>query len=87
MAFLAPQFASAEPVCRPTDLLEKFLEQKYDEKQIGFGTEINGKALVRIFANEDGTTFSLVVTGPIMSCLLLGGEGWKATIPQWGEGL
>lgn len=69
--------AMAAPQCEQRDTVIKLLEDKYKEAPVAIGVTNNG-GLVEVLSNNDGGTWSIIVTTPAgVSCLVAAGEGWK----------
>ena len=77
-AMLAGLTTSASAlVCGPHTIIVDTLAEKHGETRVASGVSSNG-ALVEVFASEDGSTWTVVVTGPTgMPCLVLDGEFWE----------
>ena len=57
------------------------LNQKYSEAPSAVGVQANGH-LVEVFASNDGTSWTIVVTRPDgVSCIVAVGENWE-TVPN-----
>ena len=78
----------ARPLCMARDTLVETLFDKYQERPIGRGINVDGDML-EIFASEDGATWSVVLTAPgAESCMTDAGDSWsevRATQPM-GDG-
>src|SRR5262245_59030084 len=61
--------------------LKVMLNQKYSEAPSAIGMQANGH-LVEVFASNDGTSWTIVVTRPDgLSCIVAVGEDWE-TLPN-----
>ncbi len=75
-----PQMALA-PACHSHAALAAMLNQKYSEAPSAVGVQANGH-LVEVFASNDGTSWTIVVTRPDgWSCIVAVGENWE-TLPN-----
>jgi hypothetical protein len=75
-----PQTALA-PACHSHADLAAMLNQRYSEAPSAVGVQANGH-LVEVFASNDGTSWTIVVTRPDgWSCIVAVGEDWE-TLPN-----
>lgn len=76
--------AAQDQRCGPADVVRQMLEQKYHEVMIGQGATSDGQALLTIFANPDGSTWTAVITRAQdrVSCLAADGEQWQQEKPE-----
>lgn len=73
---IAP-FAHAQSQCDKRDKILELLATKYTEAPVALGVTNNG-GLVEVTSAPDGTTWSIIVTGPNgKTCLVVAGEGWR----------
>jgi hypothetical protein len=69
------------PACHSHADLAAMLNQKYSEAPNAVGVQANGH-LVEVFASNDGTSWTIVVTRPDgVSCIVAVGEDWE-TLPN-----
>ncbi len=76
--FVAPARAShGGGICAPRDEIVQHLFTQYGEARIALALTVDG-ALLEVFAAEDGTTYSITVTGPGgTTCLRGAGYDWQ----------
>ncbi len=61
------------------------LSNKYSEAPVAMGVTSKG-AMVEVLANQNGTTWTIIITMPNgVSCMIAAGEGWE-TIRQVATG-
>lgn len=53
-----------------------YLRDRYGESPVAIGISRNGY-LVEVFAQPDGETWTIVVTGPVQSCAIAAGRDWQ----------
>jgi hypothetical protein len=76
-----PPEAIRAPACHSHADLAEMLNQKYTERPNAQGVQANGH-LVEVFAANDGTSWTIVVTRPDgWSCIVAVGENWE-TLPN-----
>jgi hypothetical protein len=76
-----PPQAVLTPACHSHADLAAMLNQKYSEAPSAVGVQANGH-LVEVFASNDGTSWTIVVTRPDgVSCIVAVGENWE-TVPN-----
>jgi hypothetical protein len=76
-----PPEANLAPACHSHADLAEMLSQKYTERPNALGVQANGH-LVEVFAANDGTSWTIVVTRPDgWSCIVAVGENWE-TLPN-----
>ena len=69
--------ASAQSACLPHGKLVDLLDGRYSEQRVAVGLESNGR-LFEIFAADDGSTWTMVVTTPNgASCVVAAGLEWQ----------
>lgn len=69
--------AQAQPACLPHAQLVDLLDGRYSEQRIAVGLESNGR-LFEVFATDDGSTWTMVVTTPNgASCVVAAGLEWQ----------
>lgn len=75
--WVAVRPASAQStLCLTSREMRTSLENKYQEKPIGIGL-IDESQIIEVFAQRDGTTWSVVVTtAKGQSCILAAGQNW-----------
>ena len=74
--------AQAQPACLPHDKLVDLLDGRYSEQRIAVGLENNGR-LFEIFATDDGSTWTMVITTPDgASCVVAAGLEWQEDEPK-----
>jgi hypothetical protein len=72
-----PPQAALTPACHNHADLAEMLNQKYAERPSALGVQANGH-LVEVFAANDGTSWTIVVTRPDgWSCIVAVGENWE----------
>ena len=77
----APELAAAQEICGTRADLLKELTQRYSEAPVAVGLANSG-ALVEIPTNDNGSTWSIMVSQPNgMSCLVAAGKEWQALKP------
>ena len=55
-----------------------YLSNKYSEAPVAMGLTNKG-AVVEVLTNQNGTTWTIIVTMPNgVSCMIAAGEGWEA---------
>lgn len=73
--------ALAEPNCIPRERAVRELHTKYSETAVAMGISNSG-AVVELFATENGSTWTVIVTLPSgLTCALSAGEDWE-TLPK-----
>ena len=78
---LPPPKAVLSPACHSHADLAAMLNRKYAEAPSAVGVQANGH-LVEVFASNDGTSWTIVVTRPDgVSCIVAVGENWE-TVPN-----
>ena len=76
---MAPAFAQS--ACLPHGKLVDMLDGRYSEQRIAVGLESNGR-LFEIFATDDGSTWTMVVTTPNgAACVVAAGLEWRPDAP------
>jgi hypothetical protein len=76
---------SAEPPCEQRNKLVQKLAKKYQETSVAIGVGNDGK-LVEVLSNDNGGTWTIIVTSPAgVSCLVAAGEGWRSIDAPVGE--
>lgn len=80
-ALVAASTASAQAQlnCGPHGDLVAHLGEKYQERQLGYGT-IGNFAIMEIYAAAAGTWTVIVTDVAGKSCIVAAGEGWETTI-------
>lgn len=74
--------AAAQEICGARADLLKELTQRYSEAPVAVGLANSG-ALVEILTNDNGSTWSIMVSQPNgMSCLVAAGKEWQALKPD-----
>ena len=74
----AAQAAGANPPCSPRQAIIDRLANKYAETSVAIGMASNGGVLEVLAANEDGGSWTIIVTMPNgMSCLLAAGKNFE----------
>jgi hypothetical protein len=69
--------ASTQSACLPHGKLVDLLDGRYSEQRVAVGLESNGR-LFEIFAADDGSTWTMVVTTPNgASCVVAAGLEWQ----------
>ena len=69
--------AAAQSACLPHGKLVDMLDGRYSEQRVAVGLESNGR-LFEIFATDDGSTWTMVVTTPNgASCVIAAGLDWQ----------
>lgn len=77
MTFEAP----AQTACLPHGKLVELLDNRYSEQRIAVGLESNGR-LFEIFATDDSSTWTMVVTTPDgAACVVAAGLDWQVDAP------
>jgi hypothetical protein len=77
----APEPAAAQEICGTRADLLKELTQRYSEAPVAVGLANSG-ALVEILTNDNGSTWSIMVSQPNgTSCLVAAGKEWQALKP------
>lgn len=62
--------------CHRHDIIANMLANKYQEHPIAFGLNGDG-GMVEVFASPDGSTWTILVTGPNgQSCIVSAGRNW-----------
>jgi hypothetical protein len=78
LAQAPPGSAAVTPACHSHSELADMLDQKFAERPSAVGLQANGH-LVEVFAANDGTSWTIVVTRPDgWSCIVAVGEHWEA---------
>jgi hypothetical protein len=78
LAQAPPESATVTPACHSHSELADMLHQKFAERPSAVGLQANGH-LVEVFASNDGTSWTIVVTRPDgRSCIVAVGEHWEA---------
>ena len=81
LALLTALPALAQPACTLRDEVLKQLKTRFSESPVAFGLANNG-SVVEVLANEQGATWTIIITTPSgVSCLIAAGEGWES-MPQ-----
>lgn len=91
-AFAAPAFAQQmqiSPPCVtpfvPREAVVKVLKDNYDEAQEAGGVLLKDgqpMAIFELFKEAEGDTWTILLSLPIgLSCIIAGGEDWKAATP------
>jgi hypothetical protein len=74
------------PKCLPTKLLKETLLEEYQETVMWRGITNTGTGLIEIYANAEGSTFTVVITarvsGEDQSCMLGAGTDWMSYKPE-----
>ena len=74
----AAQAAGANPPCSPRQAIIDRLANKYAETSVAIGMASNGGVLEVLAANEEGSSWTIIVTMPNgMSCLLAAGKNFE----------
>jgi hypothetical protein len=74
--------AAAQEICGTRADLLKELTQRYSEAPVAIGLANSG-ALVEILTNDNGSTWSIMVSQPNgTSCLVAAGKEWQALKPD-----
>jgi hypothetical protein len=74
--------AAAQEICGARADLLKELTQRYSEAPVAVGLANSG-ALVEILTNDNGATWSIMVSQPNgTSCLVAAGKEWQALKPD-----
>jgi hypothetical protein len=78
----ATEPAAAQEICGTRADLLKELTQRYSEAPVAIGLANSG-ALVEILTNDNGSTWSIMVSQPNgTSCLVAAGKEWQALKPD-----
>lgn len=82
------QAAAEESRCASREELRSTLEQRFAEAPVAAG-KADHNAVVELFADIDGATWTIVVTGPNgQSCILTTGTDWRPSgADQTGQAL
>ena len=76
-ALAQPPPTALAPACHSHADLAAMLNQRYSEAPSAVGVQANGH-LVEVFASNDGTSWTIVVTRPDgRSCIVAVGEDWE----------
>ena len=76
---MAPAFAQS--ACLPHGKLVELLDVRYSEQRVAIGLESNGR-LFEVFATDDGSTWTLIITTPDgASCVVGAGIAWQVDVP------
>ena len=77
--------ASAQSKCVAHPEVTKQLGSRYSEAPVAMGLANTG-GVVEIFAKDDGSSWTMVVTMPNgMSCMMAAGEAWES-LPKIARG-
>lgn len=77
MLTLSPA-ANAAGTCGPRSDVQRQLDGRYREVQVGVGVATSGD-LIEVFTSDNGTTWTIVVTAPSgISCIVATGVDWQA---------
>ena len=69
--------------CFPADMFARMAFTRYGELPVGRGVDNDGW-LTELYASEDGSTWTLVVTpSPEKRCLMMAGQAWQSLSPDW----
>jgi len=69
--------ARAQAVCTERSKIVASLGKTYQEAPVSVGLTTGGGAVIEVFAAEDGSTFTLIITRPNgISCIMAAGEAW-----------
>jgi hypothetical protein len=71
--------AQAQQNCGPHGDLIAHLGDKYQERQLGYGT-VGNFAIMEIYASAAGSWTVIVTDVAGKSCIVAAGEGWETTI-------
>lgn len=69
------------PACLPHAILVQFLADAHKEKPASEGATDSGAAVV-LFAADDGSTWTLVIRGKEVSCIIATGNSWASLKPR-----
>ena len=73
--------AFGQSACLPHGKLVDLLDGRYSEQRVAMGLESNGR-LFEVFATEDGSTWTMVVTTPNgAACVVAAGLEWQIDAP------
>jgi hypothetical protein len=76
-----PPGTALTPACHSHADLAAMLNQKFSEQPNALGVQANGH-LVEVFASNDGTSWTIVITRPDgWSCIVAVGQSWE-TLPN-----
>jgi hypothetical protein len=70
--------AQAQQDCGPHDDLVAHLGDKYQERQLGYGT-VGDVAIMEFYVSDTGTWTVIVTDVAGESCIVAAGEGWETT--------
>jgi hypothetical protein len=75
--------------CGTLDEVRTLLTDKYHEQPVGYGIAANGQVLMTVYANPDGSTWSIVMTRAKdgMACITAEGTDYQVKAPETGQGL
>jgi hypothetical protein len=80
-ALAQPPQTALTPTCHSHADLAEMLNQKFSEQPNALGVQANGH-LVEVFASNDGTSWTIVITRPDgWSCIVAVGQSWE-TLPN-----
>ncbi len=67
---------SQEPACAGTAVVYEWLQQSYGEFPAGVGDNNRGGHII-LFVSANGRTFTFVLEGDGITCLVISGSGWQ----------
>lgn len=73
--------AQQTPRCLPRAEMLTYLEEVFDERPVARAVENRG-GLIELLESRDGRTWSIIVSGPALSCIASAGEGWTRLKPE-----
>lgn len=74
-------FAQQTPRCLPRAEMLAYLDEVFDERPVARAVENRG-GLVELLESRDGRTWSIIVSGPSLSCIASAGEHWTRLNPE-----